>query len=340
MSFTFYPIVGTEPNVASGAQAFAYSKFHGKAFFATNTPSVGYIALYSINDSLVITQEASTTLTGYTGSGIVIDESNGDVYFLAKNNSNSTANLYKWSGSNLTSIATIPSASRPESLQLIGGFLHYLGANRGIYRLPTTGGTPTLLATAPLDAANSLLVSKVIREGAGGKYYLYGSKSVLESSDLINWAVTHVPNPYTGSQTTWFVTTGFEFNGRHVCLVRFDTSSSTKTAIYELKAGGVYEELCPPFGGDCQGWGVAEGYIFLTSGYTTSPNRSLFSVISKNGHVYINKPCSARFGISPTTPFVQIGNRMLWPHSTEFAVSDPIAWIDAMKVTGGWIMGG
>lgn len=342
MSFTFYPIAGTEPSMPSGVNQFFYSEYHNKTFFVGNTITLGYVALFSIDPvSLVITQEATTPVTATVSSGLTEDPTNGDIFFVVKSSANSTGALYKWvGGTGFTSIYSFSSTVRPEALHYIDGFLYYLGANATIYRIATTGGTPVSMGAIPTAAIAGGLVSKLIRIGDNGKYYLYGAKAVFESSDLTNWVQTHVPNPYTGSQTTWFVTTGFNFDGRHVCLVRYDTSSSPKVAIYELKADGVYEPLCPPFAGDCQGWGNIEGYIFITSSYTSSPNQSLFSVISKNGHVFINKPCSVRFGTSPTTPFVKLGNRVLWPHSTAFAISDPISWIDSMKTKAGWVMGG
>lgn len=345
MSFTFYPIAGTEPTFTSSPQSLVSSVFHGKTFFVAPAAVASQgIALYSIDANLVITEIVRAGASGYSGGGIAVDETDGSVYFCAKNGSDSTGYIYKWvvgSTSVITLESALPISQRPESVQIFDGLLYYLSFDNKVYRRSKDAGMlSTLIATLPTAAANSNVVSRSIRKSVSGKYHIYGAKAVLESSDLVNWTVTHTPNPYTGSQTTWFVTGGFDLKGEHYTLVRFDTGSVTKTAIYRLLSDGAYELLCPVFEGDCQGWGVAFDRVFLTSGYTSSPNRSLFSVVSLSGHVFIRKPCSFRFGVGVTAPFSSLGDKVLWAHSGAFAISDPITWIDALRVKGGWVMGG
>ena len=338
-SFSFYPIVGTEPVLISAPQTAVYSEFHEKPFFVGAAPVSG-IMLFSMNADMSLTTHATVSTSGMTASGITFDDE-GNVYFVGLTTAN-TSIIYKWvvGTSVVTALYTAPSASRPDAVHVFDGLLYYYGTNRIVYRMPLTGGTPTAISAAlPLVAANTSVVTKRIVK-VGSEYFVYGSKAVFKSSDLITWVQSHVPNPYTGSQTTWQIISGFELDDKHLCIVRFDTSSSVKTAVMELRPDGSHALHCPANPGDCQGFGVAHTRLFLTSAYTTSPNRSVFSVVSPNGESFVSKLSATRFSLSIAAPFVRFQNKVVWAHSSAFGISDPAYWIDSMRVKSGWIMGG
>lgn len=329
MSFNFYPLAGTEPTVSSLASV--YSPYYQKMIFCSAS------GLHSMDSTLQITNMLPIAGT-YTTYGITVDESNGDIYFILKQSANSNWQISKFTeGGTHTVIHTSSSTTLARNLFIEAGYLYAVMSNASLHRRALSGGTLAFFSNLPTSntAASGQRVVKI-----GSDFYYYANKSVLKSSDLSTWVQSHVPNPYTGAQTTWFVISGFDYHGKHVCIVRYDTSGTIKTAVLELNPDGTYQDFCPRFNGDCQGYGLVHGRLFLNSGYLSSPQRSLFSVVLPNGKVVANKQAPQRFSTSMDAEFCQVGNMVIWLHDAAFAYSDPYIWIDSNLIAAGWVMGG